>query len=89
MTSCQAIFDEKPTNVCQERQKNGNSIFYKMAISNFQNVEFLTPKISIFFNKVFEKPTIFQTFQKTGIYVLELHMNNTQTKFQANSFIFV
>ena len=61
-----------------------------MAISDFQNFGFLTPRNQNFdFSKI--NAQNFQHFidiQKNGIYVIELCVTNRCTKFQANIFIF-
>ena len=58
-----------------------------MAISDFQNFGFLTPKNQNFdFSKIDAQNFI--DIQKTGIYVIELCVTNRCTKFQANIFIF-
>eukprot|EP00915_Cephaloidophora_sp_WS-2016_P011029 GHVH01016234.1.p1 GENE.GHVH01016234.1~~GHVH01016234.1.p1 ORF type:complete len:149 (+),score=6.02 GHVH01016234.1:357-803(+) len=74
----------------QIRQKEGNDILYKMAISDLQNCGFLTPKIQkivyIFF-KVY-KIQNFKNFQKTGRYVREPPLMSDYAKFQTNISIF-
>ena len=56
----------------RKRQLNANQILYKMAISDFQNFEFLTPKNKkiYYFQKNFCKTIFFPNFQKNGRYVL-------------------
>ena len=59
-----------------------------MAILDFQNFGFWTPKYQ---NFVFNKCPKIQNFidiQKTGINVIELCVTNSCTKLQANIFIF-
>ena len=61
-----------------------------MAISVFQNFEFLNPKIQnfrFFLEKCPQNPN-FQNFQKTGIYVTELPILNHHAKFQPDIFNF-
>ena len=54
-----------------------------MAISKFQNFEFLTPKISKnqYFWENLYKIQIFLKFQKTGIYVIEPYVDYLHAKF--------
>jgi hypothetical protein len=61
-----------------------------MAISDFQNFEFLTPKNQNFdfLENVCHKIHNFQNFQKTGIYVTYLSIGYTHAKFQNNISIF-
>ena len=61
-----------------------------MAISVFQNFEFLTPKISKnrLFWKMIPKIQNIQNFQKTVTYVIHLLVVYQCTKFQVNSSIF-
>ena len=61
-----------------------------MAISVFQNFEFLTPKISKnrFFWKMIPKIQNIQHFQQTVTYVIHLLFVYQCTKFQVNSSIF-
>ena len=61
-----------------------------MAISDFLNFGFLTPKISKnhFFEKNDHKIQNFQNFQKTGIYVVELAVFNQCANFQLDTIIF-
>ena len=61
-----------------------------MALSDFLNFAFLTPKSSknIFFLKNDHKIQNFQKFQKTGIYVIELAVLNQYAKFQLDTIIF-
>ena len=58
-----------------------------MAISDFLNFVFLTPKISRnhFFRKMITKSKI---FRKTGIYVVELAVFNQCANFQLDTIIF-
>ena len=58
-----------------------------MAISVFQNVRFLTPKISRnqFFGKMIPKIQNIQNFQKTITYVIHLLVVYQCTQFQVNS----
>ena len=58
-----------------------------MAISDFLNFVFLTPKIS-FFKKNDHKIQNFQKFPKTGIYVVEPAVLNQCAKFQLDTIIF-
>ena len=53
-----------------------------MAISDFLNFAFLTPKISK------NKSKIFKIFKKNGIYVVELAVFNQCAKFQLDTIIF-
>ena len=61
-----------------------------MAISDFLDFAFLTPKISknIFFRKMITKSKNFQKFQKTGIYVVDLTVLNQCAKVQLDTIIF-
>ena len=60
-----------------------------MAISDFQNKIFLTPKNSknITFLKNFDKIKNFQNFQKTEKTVLDILLDSSHAKFQLNIFI--
>lgn len=99
MTSLHAIFGQNQPKIQTittplffkqfrtfKRQKTQNVQRYKMAISNFQNFEFLTPKISKIkiFGKTLYKMKSFQYFQKTGIYVWEMGVDYIHSKFQVN-----
>ena len=61
-----------------------------MAILDFQNVGFLSPKNqNVDFSKInAQKFQNFIDIQKNGIYVIELCVTNRCTKFQVNIFIF-
>ena len=60
-----------------------------MAISDVWNFGFLTPKkqFQFFKNKCTKNPKFYR-YPKNGIYVIELCVTNSCTKFQANIFIF-
>ena len=60
-----------------------------MAISDFQNLGFLSLKIKKWiFSKINSCKTFFWIYPKIGICSLELYSNSQCTKFQANIFIF-
>ena len=61
-----------------------------MAISDFQNFDFLTPKISknTFSDFFLHKIKNFQNFQKNGIYVRKPPISNHHAKFRSNISIF-
>ena len=63
---------------------------YKMAISDFCNFAFLTPKIpkNHFFRKMITKSKIFTIFKKNRICVVELTVFNQCAKFQLDTIIF-
>ena len=77
-------------NAIFKRQKIGNEIVYKMAISDFGKFSILTPKNKkkLIFLDFLHKIKNFQNFQKTGIYVREPSVDNTYTKFQRDTIIF-
>ena len=58
-----------------------------MLVSDFHKFSFFTPKNAKINLKSFEN-NFFQQ-KKKNIYILELRMKNTQTKFQTNTYIFV
>ena len=103
VTSCHAVFDGKTTNawkcvenrhlqrfVIRKRHLTSQAMIYKIAISYFRNLVFLTPqKIKkIFFWFFFSKTKTNYDIEKPGIYVTDLRCNNTIPKFQSNVFIF-
>ena len=61
-----------------------------MAISDFSNFAFMTPKISKhhFFRKKDHKIQNLKIFLKTGIYIVELAVFNQCAKFQLDTIIF-